>query len=291
MEESPTGECSAAGPDASPYDARRLSYANTFDDPVKATTIRAMEWATGKRVLLRLIRRFEENGPATGQGFWRAALDQMGIEIGTPLHQLDRIPREGPLVIVANHPHGLVDGMVLAHLVGQVRRDYRILVRSLLAGVPQVEQFLIPVPFPHEADARRQNLAMRRKAMAHLARGGALVLFPAGAVACSETLFGPAREAPWTPFTGNLIQRTGARAVPVHFPGANSRGYQIAARLSPTLRQGMLLHEVVHALGRPQAPVIGPPFEVQDLERWSGDPRGLVAHLREATLALGEGPA
>lgn len=277
------------GAETGPFDARRLSYATTFSDPVKAGTIRSLEWMTGKWRLLRLIRAFERAGAATGQAFWPKALGYMGIELRTPAEQVARIPRHGPVVVVANHPHGLVDGMVLAELVGRVRTDYRILVRSLLAGVPGIDGFLLPVPFPHEPDARARSVEMRRRAMAQLRAGGVVVLFPAGSVAASRSLFGPVAEPEWNPFTATLIRRSGAVVVPVFFPGANSRWYQIAHQLSPTLRQGLLLHEVVRALNRPQAPVIGAPIGREELSRWGSDSRGLVDWLRRRTLALGQG--
>ncbi|MFV0245793.1 MAG: lysophospholipid acyltransferase family protein [Qingshengfaniella sp.] len=273
-----------------PYDKRKLSYATTFDNPLTARTIRAMEWATGKITLLRLIRRFERLGVPEGQAFWDRALAVMGIRIDTPAAQIRHIPREGPLVVVANHPHGLVDGMVLAALIGQVRVDYRILTRSLLTGVAEVSRFMIPVPFPHEAEALAKNLDMRRRAMAHLADGGAIVLFPSGVVASAKTLLGPAREADWNPFTAKLIQRSGATVLPVYFPGQNSRAYQIAAQHSAVLRQGLLLHEVVHALNQPQKPVIGAPILPPDIRQWEGNPRGFMAWLRGRTLALGQDP-
>lgn len=275
--------------DGRPYDRRRLSYANTFTNPVKVKTIQAMELATGKLRLLRLIRRFEAMGVPVGQPFWRQALDVMGIDLVTPAEQIARIPAEGPLVVVANHPHGLVDGMVLAELVGRRRTDYKILTRSLLTGVAEVEQFMIPVPFAHESGALERNLDMRKRAMDHLQAGGVIVLFPSGVVAASESLFGPAVEAEWNPFTAKMIQRSGARVVPVHFPGANSRWYQIANRISPTLRQGLLLHEVAHALDTPQAPVVGTPIDRPEIESWARNPRGFVAWLRDRTLALGAG--
>ncbi len=130
-----------------PYDKRKLSYANTFPDPWKAFTIRALEWATGKITLLRKIRKFEREGLVEGHPFWGRALNAMGVEIETPDEQIRRIPKTGPVVVVANHPHGLVDGMVLAELVGRVRTDYKILTRSLLTGVKEIKDFLIPVPF------------------------------------------------------------------------------------------------------------------------------------------------
>lgn len=273
-------------PDFHPYDKRRLSYANTFTNPWKSNTIRVMEWMTGKLTLLRLIRRFERSEKVTGQAFWPKALGMMGIGLHTPVDQIGRIPAQGPLVVVANHPHGLVDGMVLAELIGRVRTDYKILTRSLLTGVDEIAQFMIPVPFPHEENALEQSLAMRRQAMDHLAAGGVIVLFPSGSVATSPGLWGRAVEADWNPFTAKMILKSGASVVPVYFPGQNSRAYQIANRISPTFRQGLLIHEVVHALNRPQAPVVGHPLSPQALADWHSNPRGFMVWLREQTLAL-----
>lgn len=284
--EEPKVEPLPGHPDYVPYDKRNLSYANTFTNPWKSNTIKVMEILTGKLHLLYLIRKFERGGVKFGQGFWRDALDTMGIELQTPIEQIQNIPKTGPVVIVANHPHGLVDGMVLAELIGRVRTDYKILTRSLLTGVNAIDQFMIPVPFPHEDDALQKNLEMRRAAMEHLSDGGVIVLFPSGVVATSETMFGPAIEAEWNPFTAKMIQRSGATVVPIFFQGQNSRAYQIANKLSPTLRQGLLIYEVRHALYKPQAPIVGEPFAQEDIKRWSSNPRGFVAWLREQTVGL-----
>lgn len=269
-----------------PYDKRRLSYANTFENPFQVGIIHTMEALTGKLRLLRLIRKFEAMGVPDGQAFWAQALDVMGIALRTPQAQIDAIPADGPLVIVANHPHGLIDGMVLAELIGRRRTDYKILTRSLLTGVGEIDRFMIPVPFPHESDALQQNLEMRKKAMDHLKDGGCIVLFPSGVVASSDSLFGPVVEREWNPFTAKMIQRSRARVLPIFFPGCNSRWYQMANRVSATLRQGLLLYEVVHALNKPQAPVVGTPIERAEIAEWASNPRGFVAMLRERTLAL-----
>lgn len=270
-----------------PYDHRRLSYATTFTDPVQQKIIQAMELATGKLKLLRLIRRFEAMGVPHGQPFWAQALDTMGIELQTPEEEIARIPREGPLVITANHPHGLVDGMVLAELVGRVRTDYKILTRSLLTGVGEIDHFMIPVPFAHEPDALQKNLEMRRKAMEHLAEGGVIVLFPSGVVASADTWFGPAIERDWNPFTAKMIHRSGAPVLPIKFPGQNSRAYQIASNIAAPLRQGLLLNEVRHALNKPQRPIVGELLSGPDLEKWKSNPRGFMSWLREQTMGLG----
>jgi putative hemolysin len=275
-------------PDYRPYDKRRLSYAGTFTDPRKAAAIRVIEWCTGKLTLLRLIRRFERLGPARGLEFWQRALDVMNIKVTTPPEQVALIPKTGAVVVVANHPHGLVDGLVMARLVMQVRPDFKILTRSLLTGIPEIEYHMVPVPFPHEEDSLEKGLEMRKISMDHLAQGGVLILFPAGKVATSTGWWGPAIEAEWNLFTAKMVQKSKATVLPIFFPGQNSRLYHIADKISPTIRQGLLLHEVVHALNKPQRPVIGQPVPPDEIAKWSGNPRGYLSWLRDLTLALKE---
>lgn len=269
------------------YDRRSLTYSNTFDSARKRTVIRAVEWLTGKLTILRRIREFERMGVPGGHAFWQQTMVVMGIDLLTPEAELANIPADRPVILVANHPHGLVDGMILADLIGRVRDDYRILVRSILTGIDEsATKYMIPVPFPHEPDAQRRMIEMRATAMAHLRRDGLLALFPAGGVAGSETAFGPPVEGEWSVFTAKMIRNSGATVVPCFFPGSNSRMYHVANRLSPTLRQGLLLHEVVHAFDKPQRPVIGRPFDRAEVEVRSRDPRALMAWLRAETLAL-----
>ena len=270
-----------------PYDRRKLSYANTFTNPLQRNTIKTLELLTGKLRLLRKVRQFEKMGIPVGQPFWTQALDLLGINLLTKQSEIAKIPKKGSLVITANHPHGLVDGMVLAELIGKVRTDYKILTRSLLTGVKQIDQFMIPVPFDHEENALKKSLEMRQSAMDHLKKGGVIVIFPSGKVASSETMFGNVVEADWNPFTAKLIQKSGANVLPVFFPGSNSRLYQIANQVSATLRQGLLIYEVVHAMNKPQTPFVGSLIKQDEIASWKSDPRGFMRWLREQTLGLG----
>ena len=274
-----------------PYDRRRLSYASTFTNPTQRITIQTIEHLTGKLRLLRKVRQFEAMGVPYGQAFWKQALDVMGIELKTPQEQIDRIPKDGPLIITSNHPHGLVDGMVLAELIGRIRTDYKILTRSLLTGITEIDHFMIPVPFPHEEDALEKNLVMRKDAMNHLKGGGVVILFPSGVVGASKTAFGPVVEEQWNPFTAKMIQRSQAKVLPVFFPGGNSRWYQFANQISPTLRQSLLLFEVVKALNKPQTPVVGQLIDRPEIKDWADNPRGFVSWLRDETLKLGSMPS
>jgi len=181
----------------------------------------------------------------------------------------------------------MVDGMVLADMIGRRRNDYRILTRSLLTGIDEsAASYMIAVPFVHQKDAQEKMIEMRAKSMEHLGNGGLIALFPSGVVAASETMWGPAIEQEWNVFTAKMIKRSGATIVPCFFPGSNSRAYQIANRISATIRQGLLIHEIAHAFDKPQIPIIGHPIPAEEVEARSGDPRAFMAWLREHTLSL-----
>ncbi|MCF2905725.1 lysophospholipid acyltransferase family protein [Octadecabacter sp. CECT 8868] len=271
------------------YDNRSLTYSETFDSNTKRWFIMGMEWLTGKMKVIRRVRRFEKMGAHKGQEFWPATMKAMGIEIKTPQEQFDNIPETGPVVFVANHPHGMVDGMILADIIGRRRNDYRILTRSLLTGIDEsAASYMIPVPFLHEDDAQKKMIEMRAKAMEHLGNDGLIALFPSGVVATSKTMWGPVVEEEWNVFTAKMIKRSGATVVPCYFPGFNSRWYQIANKISGTLRQGLLIHEIAHAFDKPQKPVIGAPIPPEEVAERSKDPRAFMAWLREHTLSLKE---
>ncbi len=272
------------------YDQRMLSYATSFDSPLRSHLIRTIEWLTGKISIVRMIREFERRGPYDGHEFWTTALDVLGVDIITPQAQLDRIPKTGPVVFVANHPHGMVDGMVMAELIGRRRLDYRILTRSLLTEIDTTAgQFLIPVPFPYQDDAQERMVEMRQAAMDHLGQGGLVALFPSGVVASSDSFRGPAIERAWNVFTAKMIRRSGATVVPCFFPGANSRWYQMAHQVSATLRQSLLIHEIVRSRNAQFAPIVGHPITQDDMAQHMADPRALMAWLRARTLGLAQG--
>lgn len=278
-----------AAPDQEqPYDGRNLSYSPTFDNLPQRLTIQIMEWLTGKITLMRLVRKYEREGEVTGISFWRRVLDLLQIKLTTPAEQIANIPETGPVVVVANHPHGLVDGLILAELIGNVRQDFKILTRSLLTNVREIEYHMLPVAFPHEADSVRKNIQMRKLAMDHLSDGGVIVLFPAGQVATSPGWFGDALEPEWLPFTAKMILKSDAQVLPIYFPGQNSRMFQMAHKISMTIRQGLLLHEIAYAMKKQQKPVIGPAIGRDKIAEYAKNPRGLMAWLRETTLALRE---
>ena len=188
-----------------------------------------VEWA-GRRVHLVDTGGYDTSPDAPFAGHVREQVEQAIAAADVVLFVLDG--RSGPLaddhviadalrrarvpvVVVANHPSGLVDGMVMAEIVNRVRSDFKILTRSLLTGIPEVEEFMIPVPFPHEDNARELGLQMREETLAHLKAGGVIILFPAGKVAMSEGWWGPAVEGEWNVFTHKIVKSTGATILPI----------------------------------------------------------------------------
>ncbi|MCP5085969.1 MAG: acyltransferase [Rhodobacteraceae bacterium] len=270
---------------ATPYDAADLTYATSFTSPWKRILIKVIENFTGRIKLLRLVRKWERDENRDSD-FWQSVLDKLEIKLTTPQEELDYIPKEGPLVVVSNHPHGLVDGIVMAHLLSHARDDYKILTRSLLCHVPRIDKYLLPVSFPHEPDAIQNNLRTRKEAIQHLKAGGCVGLFPAGTVATSDTWFGPAIDPDWMPFAAKLIRQGGAQVLPVYFPGQNSRWFQIANKLSTTLRQSLLLHEIAFVMKKNQPVKVGKLVSAEVLKSYEKDMPGLMKYLRTETMAL-----
>jgi len=269
----------------SPYNPADLTYATSFTSPYKRALIKVIENLTGRIKLLHLVRKWERDA-GRPDNFWESVLERLQIKLTTPQVELDYIPQNGPLVVVSNHPHGLVDGIVMAHLMGQARDDYKILTRSLLCHVPRIDKYLLPVSFPHEEGAIQNNIQTRKVAIQHLKDGGCVALFPSGTVATSETWFGPAIDKDWMTFTAKMIRQTGAQVLPVYFPGQNSRWFQIANKLSTTLRQSLLLHEIAFAMKKDQPVKVGKLVSQDVLKSYEKDAKGLMKFLRAETLAL-----
>ncbi|HVW07425.1 MAG TPA: 1-acyl-sn-glycerol-3-phosphate acyltransferase [Bryobacteraceae bacterium] len=158
----------------------------------------------------------------TQRDFFPPLLASLNIRYECAPADLGRVPRTGPAIIVANHPMGLADGAILGALLESIRPDLRFLANSLLLGVPQLRNYVIPVdPFGGSA-ANHFNRTGLRQAIEWLQAGGLLVVFPAGEVAAMK-LPGGIEEPAWNHNIVRLIQRMNVPAVPVTFMAATAR--------------------------------------------------------------------
>ena len=268
------------------FNSRTVTFALPTFSPGHALVIRTIEFLTGKIRLLWLARKFLSTRRALDGTMWERLLDFLEFEIVTPNAEIAQIPATGAVVVVANHPFGFVDGLVLGALVSQVRPDLKILTRAFRGFPPEVRENMVPVAHSHDVDFTARNIAVRKEVMKHLNAGGAVILFPAGRVATSKSPFGRAIEYSWTPFTAKMILRSDATVVPVFFPGQNSRLFQIAQTISPVLRQSLLMREITTKIGKPIHPIVGPAIGRTEIDAWRSRPKEFMSYLRALTLSL-----
>jgi putative hemolysin len=263
-----------------------LSYASPCDGRLARLFIHLIEATTGQLELKRLYLAYQTELRGT-VNFWEAAMRLMQLSVVYDPAKLDALPRTGPLVIVANHPFGLVDGLLIGHLANRVRADFKVLTNSrLYPPDAEIRKYILPIDFDPTDAARDTNLASRAAARAHIRAGGCIIVFPAGGVATTPSFF--ARKAvdfEWRPFTARLVHDAKADVVPIFFPGQNSRMFQIASHIGMTARMAYLLHEVANKVGGSFSARIGDVLPYETL-REMRDPRQLCRFLRDRTEAL-----
>ncbi len=178
------------------------------------------------------------------QGFrLEALLAEMKVKLEVQPSDLDRIPTKGPLVAVANHPFGVLDGAALAVLLLHARPDVKILTNSLLEGVPELHEHCIFVDPFHAPTSTDKNIKPLKQALDWLRQGGALAVFPAGEVSQWNVRQAQVTDPVWNTVAARLIRKTQASALPVYFHGRNSVTFQLLGMINPKLRTLFLLQE------------------------------------------------
>lgn len=262
-----------------------ISYAGTTPSPVGRRVIRAVENLTGRPRLLRMARDYERD-VAAGRDFWAVMRERYRVRLDMVEGSPARIPASGPAVVVANHPFGILDGLIMGCLMASRRPDFRIVAHSVFSRAPEIERHLLPIDFGGTRAARALNLDTRRAALEFLARGGAVAIFPGGAVSTAATPFGAPIDPRWKNFTAKLALHPGAQVVPLHFEGQNSRLFQAVTHVSQTLRVALLIREFRAAIARPVRLRIGEAIPRARIEAHRGDPVALMDFLRGTVYGL-----
>jgi len=264
-----------------------FSYADPSQPWHVQAFIRLIERLTGQPELERLYLE-NQHAPRQGESFWAAAVRHLNLRPVLTGFPLLEVPKTGPLVAVANHPFGVLDGIVMCWLMEQIRPDFKVLTNAVLLKAPEARPFLIPIDFEPTAQAHQTNLASRDAARRHLADGGSLILFPAGGVSTAPDRWGRmlATDAPWQPFTAQLIERSQATVLPVLFDGQNSRLFQIASHLNQHMRVALIFREVRRRMGSQVPMRVGPPIRFADMPKGLGR-KGLAQWLCDQTYGLG----
>jgi putative hemolysin len=217
-------------------------------------------------------------------GFAERVLRRFEVEVDVSERDLARVPREGPVLVAANHPFGLIEGLAALAILERVRPDVRILANSLLGAAPELRERIIPIDPFGDGDARRTNPRGLREAWAWLAAGGLLVVFPAGEVAHLDLRRIGIEDPRWHPTAARLLQKTGAKAVPLYFSGKNSALFQMAGLVHHRLRTALLPHELWNKRGARVEARIGHPLAARSL---GADPAVITTSLRRRVYWLG----
>lgn len=263
-----------------------FTYSHDGQSPVRRRLIRTVERLSGQRKMRGLYLDWAERGKRPDETVFAAALRLLNLSLRIAgQDHLDHLPKTGGLLLVANHPFGIVDGLTMGHLGMMLRGNVAIMTNSLLCKVPEVASHLLPVDFSATPAARRLTGETRRRAAQLLADGQVVALFPAGGVATANSPLGKrAVDSAWHPFVGRLACLPGVTTVPVHFSGQNSRLFQAVSHFSYPLRVALIFHETRRRMGRPVDLTIGHPIEAAELQAMD---KGAVADfLRRKTMLL-----
>ncbi len=213
-------------------------------------------------------------------------LDSLGVDVRIESdNYLAEIPRTGPVLVVANHPLGGLEGVAIAQMLLKVRPDLKVMTNQILTRIPELRDIFIGVDVLSE-NAVQQNLRGVREAMKHLRDDGMLLVFPAGQVSAINVKSKRIEDRPWDRLVGQLVKRSKAVCVPIYVKGKNSRLFYLAGLLHPRLRTLMLARELSNKHGSQLDLKIGEPITPNEVKQLD-DEESITHYLRMSTDLLG----
>ncbi len=268
-------------------DSKIFTYASEDLPLIKQWCIRVIEKLTGQIKIYKLYREYHIENERQAEDFYDASIRKLDVNVQYDRKKLKNIPKTGPLVVVCNHPYGVLDGLILTQMMQRIRPDFRVLTNSVLCKAPEANKNLLPIDFALTKEAQKINIETRAKSRQLLKDGGCIAVFPAGGVSSIPSLKDKvAQDTEWQPFVARLIIESKATVVPVFFEGQNSRLFQLASLFSPTLRLALFFKELADKIGSYVGVEIGEPIPYADLEHLK-DKADLCHELRKRTYELG----
>ena len=235
--------------------------------------------------LNRINRLYPEFGEFRGREFTKAAMKTFRISADILQEELEYIPKEGPFIIVSNHPFGGWDGIVLYNTVAAIRPDFKIMTNFILSHIPNLkDSFLAVNPFS-ENKGLKSSFSGIKAAMEILEKGGCVGIFPAGEVSTRYKGYSRPADKAWSGTVMKLIRNSGVPVVPVYFDGTNSRWFHFVGKIHPMLRTVNLPNELLKRSGRTVIMRIGRPLPASEIQRYD-DIRELGRMLRNRVYAM-----
>ncbi|MCG6858594.1 MAG: lysophospholipid acyltransferase family protein [Salaquimonas sp.] len=266
-----------------------LSYASPADPKFKQWLIRRVERFSGREYFADYYEIWRSSIVGTSSRVMGDMLDLLGINLKVRGEAWPPRPLpETPLVMIANHPFGIGDGVAILALAEQLGRPFRVMIHKDLMRVPEIQPYSLPVSFEETREALQMNLQTRREAVRLLKEGVTIVVFPAGGVATAPKGLGRAEDLPWKMFPAKLIQSAGASVIPVYFEGQNTRLFHLISQISLTVRLSLLIREFRKLAGGSITAHVGAVIPAQFLARIR-DRKKMTEYLYNAVFAMRPG--
>ena len=256
-----------------------LTYADPADPPLKRWLIRNLERLAGRDAIAPQYARWKNDIVPKGGRVIEPMLKLIDVELRiVARHWPPNLDPLEPVVLIANHPYGIMDGIAALTLAEDLGRPFRVLINKDLMKVPEIRPYSLPIDFDPTREAQATNLATRKEAIRLLGQGTTIVVFPAGGVATAPNPLGYAVDLPWKGFVARLVQSARATVIPVYFDGQCTPLFHAASRVSLTLRLSLLIHEFRRKVGSTITARIGLPVPFRALKHQK-DRKALVQEL------------
>ncbi|MCK5136487.1 MAG: lysophospholipid acyltransferase family protein [Bacteroidales bacterium] len=262
------------------------------DEIIKAARLKRFGGTSAAKVLMTILRinkinkLYDEVSQHQGLDFIDALIEKLQLEYKVSDDELKKIPLEGSVITVSNHPFGGIDGMLLVKILTGVRPDIKVMSNFILNKIEPVSEYMLPVnPFERRKDAA-SSLTGVKMALEHLNMGKVLGIFPAGEVSSyNEDNYGIS-DREWQYPAMKMIKKARVPVVPVYFQGSNSRLFHILGLIHPSLRTVRLPSEIFNKKQKKIRIRIGNPITVKEQDNFS-DISTYGRYLRAKTYALG----
>ena len=229
----------------------KITYAESWLPIHHKFFIHTVELLSARIALEKRYKNFISNSKnKTGTKLWKHALTSMGIK--TP--DLTPVPKREKgkgLIIAANHPFGVTDGVFLSWFASTFDDNFRVIAHGVLQKEPTLADNILPIDFSNKKNAMRDNVITRQTAIQILKNGGVIAIFPAGGVAWARKKGLPVEEDDWKPMLGRLINDSKCDVLITKFGGQNSSAFQFASRIHQTFKQSLYLYEIKKRLDKP----------------------------------------
>lgn len=200
--------------------------------------------------------------------FFNSFLEELHVKYMAFEEDLAKIPKTGPFILVANHPLGAIDGILMCKILTEIRPDFKIMGNFLLQKVEPMKDYVIPVnPFDSRKDAHNSTTGMRAT-LQHLQEGGCVGIFPAGSVSNKNNDANEISDLEWEIPALKLIKKAKVPVVPMYFHAKNSRAFYSLAKIHPDLQTLMLPSEMLRKHDKPIRIRIGKPVSPKTQEEY-----------------------